>query len=68
MAAAIVYAFTHFKWGYELFGDDWKKSLRTIHFIELWIQFHDYDLNPNVWCARHAISIDKTRKSFERVS
>ena len=66
-AAAIVYVFTHFKWGYELFGDDWKKSLRTIHFNELWMQFYDYDLNPNVGYARHAISIDENRKNFKRV-
>jgi Uncharacterized alpha/beta hydrolase domain (DUF2235) len=67
LAAAIVYVFTHFKWGYELLGDDWRKSLRTIHFNELWMRFYDYDLNPNVGYARHAISIDENRKNFERV-
>jgi uncharacterized protein (DUF2235 family) len=67
LAAAIVYVFTHFKWGYELLGDDWRKSLGTIHFNELWMRFYDYDLNPNVGYARHAISIDENRKNFERV-
>jgi uncharacterized protein (DUF2235 family) len=67
LTAAIVYVFTHFKWDYELFGHDWKNSLRTIHLNELWMQFYDYDLNPNVGYARHAISIDENRKNFERV-
>jgi len=65
--AVAVYMFTHFKWAYELFGDDWKKSLRSIHVNELWMQFYDYDLNPNVGYARHAISIDENRKNFRRV-
>jgi hypothetical protein len=65
--SAAAYLFTHFKWAYELFYDDWRKSLRTIHFNELWMQFYDYDLNPNVGYARHAISIDENRKNFKRV-
>jgi hypothetical protein len=30
--------------------------------------FYDYDLNPNVGYARHAISIDENRASFQRVA
>jgi T6SS, Phospholipase effector Tle1-like, catalytic domain len=67
LISAAVYVFTHFKWAYELFDEDRKKSFRTIHFNELWMQFYDYDLNPNVAYARHAISIDENRKSFKRV-
>jgi uncharacterized protein (DUF2235 family) len=67
LAAAAVYVFTHFKWAYELFDEDRRKSLRTIHFNELWMHFYDYDLNPNVAYARHAISIDENRKNFRRV-
>jgi uncharacterized protein (DUF2235 family) len=67
LISAAVYVFTHFKWAYELFNEDRKKAFRTIHFNELWMQFYDYDLNPNVAYARHAISIDENRKSFKRV-
>jgi uncharacterized protein (DUF2235 family) len=67
LIAVAVYVFTHFKWAYELFHDDWRKSLRTIHFNDPWMQFYDYDLNRNVGYARHAISIDEDRKNFQRV-
>lgn len=67
LMAVSVYIFTHFKWGYELVDDGWMKSLSTIHFNELWMRFYDYDLNPNVSYARHAISIDENRKNFKRV-
>jgi hypothetical protein len=67
LAAAGVYVFTHFKWAYELYDGDWKRTRSTIHFNELWMKFYDYDLNPNVGYARHAISIDENRKSFQRV-
>jgi T6SS, Phospholipase effector Tle1-like, catalytic domain len=67
LVATAIYIFTHFKWAHELFHEDWKMSLRTIHFNELWMQFYDYDLNPNVNYARHAISINENRKNFQRV-
>jgi MFS family permease len=67
LIALAVSVFTHFKWAYELFHGDWRKSLRTMHFNSPWMQFYDYDLNPNVGYARHAISIDEDRKNFQRV-
>lgn len=67
VAAICVYVFTHFKWAHELWRRDRKRSLRSIHFNELWMQFYDYDLNPNVSYARHAISIDENRANFQRV-
>src|SRR5262249_48499904 len=48
LIALAVYVFTHFKWAYELFHGDWRKSLRTMHFNSPWMQFYDYDLNSNV--------------------
>jgi len=67
VSAIFVYCFTHFKWAHEFWRRDWKTSLRSIHFNELWMTFYDYDLNPNVGYARHALSIDENRKNFHRV-
>jgi len=44
-----------------------KERWRILHFTEARMKFYDTDLNPNVAFARHAISIDENRKSFERV-
>ena len=62
-----VYLFTHFKWDFRVPGYDLGSSLNTIHFNDLWMTFYDYDLNPNVGYARHAISIDEDRANFKRV-
>jgi uncharacterized protein (DUF2235 family) len=40
---------------------------RLFHLAEVRLQFYDNQLNPNVGYARHAISIDETRESFQRV-
>src|SRR6266536_2418843 len=67
VVAAAVYVFTHLKCDFSVPGYDLKRSLRTIHFNELWMKFYDQELNPNVRYARHAISIDENRKNFQRV-
>jgi hypothetical protein len=67
LVALAVYVFTHLKFDFFVPGNDLSQSLRTIHFNEPWMQFYDYDLNPNVSYARHAISIDENRKNFNRV-
>lgn len=67
LTAVVVYVFTHFKWDLRVPGYGLWSSLRTIHFNELWMKFYDYDLNPNVCYARHAISIDEDRANFQRV-
>ena len=40
---------------------------RTLHLTEPRMNFYDLTLNPNVKYARHAISIDEARPSFQRV-
>jgi uncharacterized protein (DUF2235 family) len=67
LMSVCVYVYTHLKFDFSIRGYDWKKSLRTIHFNDLWMSFYDYDLNENVGYARHAISIDENRKNFQRV-
>ncbi len=49
---------------FELDGFPWYK---TLHFTEGRMNFYDRTLNPNVAYARHAISIDECRDSFQRV-
>jgi uncharacterized protein (DUF2235 family) len=44
-----------------------KRRWRFFHFTEPRMKFYDKDLDPNVGFARHAISIDEARASFERV-
>lgn len=67
LCAFCVYVFTHLKWDFGIQGYDWRKSLRTIHFNDLWMTFYDTELDPNVAYARHAISIDENRANFKRV-
>lgn len=67
LASVCVYIYTHLKFDFSIPGYDRKKSLQTIHLNDLWMTFYDYDLNENVGYARHAISIDENRKSFQRV-
>jgi len=47
-----------------LAGHPW---YRTLHLAEPRMNFYDLTLNPNVKFARHAISIDEARGSFQRV-
>jgi uncharacterized protein (DUF2235 family) len=65
--AGTVFVYTHFKWAHEFAGEDWDKARRSMHFNDVWMTFYDYDLNPNVAYARQALSIDESRKSFQRV-
>ena len=65
--ALAVYVFTHLKFDFTVPGYDLGKSVRIVHLNELWMQFYDYELNANVSYARHAISTDENRKSFQRV-
>jgi uncharacterized protein (DUF2235 family) len=67
LTAAAVYLYTHLKWDFAVPGYGFWESLKTIHLNELWMKFYDYDLNPNVGYARHAISIDEDRANFQRV-
>jgi uncharacterized protein (DUF2235 family) len=49
------------------FGLKRNKHWRPFHFTEWRMKFYDLDLDPRVEYARHAISIDEQRKSFQRV-
>ena len=62
-----LYLVTHLKWDFAVPGYGVWKSVKTAHFNELWMKFYDYDLNPHVGYARHAISIDENRANFQRV-
>jgi len=48
-------------------GFEKNKNWRPFHLTEPRMKFYDTDLNPYVSYARHAISIDECRKSFQRV-
>src|SRR4029077_10948781 len=50
-----------------VFGLEGYPWYRTLHLTEGRMNFYDYTLNPNVKFARHAISIDEARPSFQRV-
>lgn len=67
LAAIGLYFFTHLKWDFRIPEYDFWSSARTVHLNDLWMRFYDYDLNPHVGYARHAISIDENRANFERV-
>ena len=67
LSAVGLYLATHLKWDFAVPGYDVRKSIKTAHFNELWMRFYDYDLNPHVGYARHAISIDENRANFARV-
>jgi uncharacterized protein (DUF2235 family) len=51
---------------------EWSQKInrrwRPFHLTEPRMKFYDTDLNINVNFARHAISIDEKRRSFERVA
>ncbi len=44
-----------------------RQRWRLFHFAERRMQFYDKQINPKIGYARHALSIDETRKSFSRV-
>ncbi|WP_051000261.1 T6SS phospholipase effector Tle1-like catalytic domain-containing protein [Bradyrhizobium diazoefficiens] len=67
LIAFAVYVYTHLKWDFSVEGHRPGEGLRTIHLNELWMQFYDTELNPQISYARHAISIDENRKDFARV-
>jgi hypothetical protein len=67
LLALIGYVVTHFKFDFRVPGYNWKQSLRTVHWTELYLKFYDYTLNQNIPYAKHAISIDENRKDFKRV-
>lgn len=49
------------------FGLEKHPWYRTLHLTEPRMKFYDPTLNPNIKYARHAISIDEARSSFQRV-
>lgn len=49
------------------FGLEKHPWYRTLHLTEPRMKFYDPTLNPNIKYARHAISIDEARPSFQRV-
>jgi Uncharacterized alpha/beta hydrolase domain (DUF2235) len=59
LAALVVYVYTHLKWDFKVEGYGWRDRFKTIQFNELWMQFYDTELHPNVEYARHAISISR---------
>jgi uncharacterized protein (DUF2235 family) len=66
-AALMVYIYTHLKFDFHVPGYTKKQGFDTIHFTELWQRFYNTDLDPHVYYAKHAISIDENRKDFKRV-
>ncbi len=49
------------------FGLEKHPWYRTLHLTEPRMNFYDLSLDPNIKYARHAISIDEARPSFQRV-
>jgi hypothetical protein len=49
------------------FGFEKNKNWRPFHLTAPRMKFYDTELSPNVSYARHALSIDECRKSFQRV-
>jgi uncharacterized protein (DUF2235 family) len=62
--AAIWYLFDHIKMPGALPGFSF---LKTIQWTEFRMRFYDWRLSPRVPYARHALSIDESRKDFNRV-
>jgi uncharacterized protein (DUF2235 family) len=61
------FIYTHLKFDFRVPGYNWKHSLGTMHWTELYQTFYDYTLNTNIPYAKHAIAIDENRKDFRRV-
>jgi uncharacterized protein (DUF2235 family) len=55
---------TRVRVAFDLPGYPWYK---TLHLTEMRVNFYDQTLNKNVDFARHALSIDEARDSFQRV-
>jgi uncharacterized protein (DUF2235 family) len=64
LIAGIVHTLMRIRWET---GLEVNKNWRPFHFTEGRMNFYDVTLNPNVKFARHAISIDEARSSFQRV-
>lgn len=60
----IVHTLSRIRIAFYLKGHPW---WRTLHLTEGRMNFYDKTLNTNVGYARHAISIDEARASFQRV-
>jgi uncharacterized protein (DUF2235 family) len=67
VAAASVYLKSHLKFDFKIAGYSRQDGWKTMHFTEFWQNFYDYELNPHVVYAKHALSIDENRKDFARV-
>jgi hypothetical protein len=63
----VIFIYTHTKFDFRVPGYKWWQQLLTFHFTAIWQKFLDYDLNENVGYAKHAISIDESRRDFARV-
>lgn len=59
-----IHTFSRIRVAFGLKGYPWYK---TLHLTEGRMNFYDRSLNPKVSYARHAISIDEARDSFQRV-
>ena len=72
LAATVVYLvaafiYTHFKFDFFVPGLKWWERPFTFHPTAIWQKFEDYELSDKIPYAKHAISIDETRKDFQRV-
>lgn len=64
ISGIVAHTFTRIRVAVGLKGFPW---WRTLHLAEGRMNFYDKSLNSNVGYARHAISIDEARESFQRV-
>ena len=62
------FIYTHFKFDFGVPGYNWKQSLGTMHWTDVYQKFYDNTLNPNIPYGKHAVSIDENRKDFGRVA
>ena len=58
LAALGVFLYTHVKFDFRLREYNWRQSLQTFHFTEIWQSFYDYNLNENVG-YRQACDLDR---------
>jgi hypothetical protein len=65
--ALIAYLRNYLKFNFSVPGYSLLQKIKTIHLADRKHKFYDYELNVNVWYAKHAISIDENRKDFARV-
>jgi len=64
IVGGVIHSLLRIRVAFGLKGHPWYK---TLHMTEGRMNFYDRTLNPNVAFARHAISIDEARESFQRV-